>query len=67
MSHLVEPYLDDSERRRWTVSTFLKRRGHDFKVHHGPLVSALKEREAAGTVVAVPSKGGNTAYLEVIE
>lgn len=67
MSRLLEDYLDAAERKRWTPATFLKRKGHDFVRHHAALISALEERVRAGRVVAVSSKGGGTAYLEVIE
>jgi len=67
MSRLIEDYLDAAERMRWTPATFLKRKGHDFVRHHAALICALDERVSAGRVVAVSSKNGGIAYLEVIE
>jgi hypothetical protein len=66
MSDLVDKYLDASERYRWTPATFLKNRNYDYRVHRDALISALSERVEAGTVCEVTSKGGATAYVEVL-
>ncbi len=67
MSELLDKYLNASEVRRITPSTFLRRERIDFARYYGALMSELQQEVTAGHVVAVASKGGSTAYLEVIE
>ena len=53
---------------RWTPDTYLAYTLHGkakaWSMHYvQALMRALRRREAAGTVVAVRSKGGSTAYI----
>lgn len=67
MSELLDGYLAASEMHRWTLSTYLKRSGSDYRTHHPALMSEIEQAIAAGRVAQVPSKNGGIAYLEVIE
>lgn len=67
MSELLDAYLNASEMRRVTPSTFLRKARIDFARYHGPLMAEITEAISAGRVVPVASTGGATAYIEVIE
>jgi predicted alpha/beta-fold hydrolase len=69
-SQYVEAYLNTTADpdTRWTPDTYLAYTLHgkakDYSMHYvNALMRALRRREAAGTVTAVRSKGGSTAYI----
>ena len=70
-SQYVDAYLDETAdpATRYTPWTFLKHTVHGsawgswaWSYYHA-LMRSLARREAAGEIVAVPSKGRSTAYI----
>ncbi len=69
-SQYIEPYLDKTADpgTRWTPGTYLSYtlagKAKGYSAHYATaLMRAIRRREAAGEVIAVPSKGGSTAWI----
>jgi hypothetical protein len=71
-SQYIDAYLDATAEpgTRWTPHTYLsytlrgKAKGYSGHYYRA-LMRAISRRTAAGTVIAVPSKGRSTAYVRI--
>ena len=69
-SQYIDDYLDTAAdpATRWTPDTFLTRtlagKAKDYSAgYRRALMRAIGRRQQAGTVIAVPSKSGGTAFM----